>query len=134
MFARNHRNKLINNRISLSDEEFNSRIAARTELHQIIIATREALARICQVPAGFIYPDDKPESVLKLVTLDWDDIAVVMELEEILNIEIADDANFPSFLGQRFFWWAKPGPCSISEWCVNVAEYIYTKYGKWHVG
>ena len=78
-----------------------------------------------------LYPEDTPESIVKLVTFDWDDVSVALELESILGFFISDD--FPHFLGWRFFWRGQKGPQTIGEWCIRVAEHLHSKHGGTHV-
>ena len=120
MLAELQRRKFVVSREPLSDEEFCSRSGASPELWGLVVATREAMARICHVPASSLYPDDLPENTGKLAEFDWDDGSVVLELEEILGCEVHED--LPQFLGRRFFWHSEPGPRTLGEWCVRVAQ------------
>jgi hypothetical protein len=129
MFAKLHRKKFVSDRAPLSDTKFLSRPGVRPELQRFALVAREALARVCHVPATSFYPEDPPASVLKLLSFDWDDLNVSMELEQILGISIQDDT--PPFLGQRFFcFYKKQGPQTIGEWCVRVAEFLQTGCGE----
>lgn len=132
MFAKLHRRRLVKGRAPLSDDEFVSRVGVRPELHYFIVAAREAVARVCRVPSSFLFPEDKPESIVKLVTFDWDDLGVVMEMEGILGFAIGDEV--PRFIGWRFFWRGEPGPKTFGAWCVRVAEYIHSTHAETHVG
>ncbi len=132
MFAKIHRNKFVRDRAPLSNDEFVSRVGARPELHRFIAASREAIARICRVPATLLYPDDAPESVVKLATFDWDDVSVAIELEDILGFAVGDDT--PRFLGWRFFWRGKPGPRTVGEWCIRVAEHLQARHSETQIG
>jgi hypothetical protein len=69
---------------------------------------------------------------LKLLTFDWDDLDVVLELEEILGFPVGDE--IPRFLGWRFLWRGEAGPRTIGEWCVRVAEHLQSRYSETHVG
>lgn len=123
MFAKVQRERLVSSRAPLSDADFSSRLGVRPELQRFAVAAREALARLCGVPATLLYPEDTPASALKLLTFDWDDVSVLIELEKILGVSIQD--NIPQFLTQRFFcFYKKTGPQSIGEWCISVAEFL----------
>ena len=132
MFAKLHRKKFVSDRTPLSDTEFLSRLGVRRELHRFIAAAREALARVCHVPASTLYPDDKPTSLLRLLTWDWDDLGVILELEALLGIQI--EGEIPRFLMSRCFWRGEPGPPTIGEWCIRVAEHLQSRYSENHVG
>lgn len=125
MFAKLHRRQFVSGRVPLSDAEFALRLGVRPELHRFMAAARESLARVCRVPASSLHPDDAPESLLKLLTCDWDDVGLIMELEQILGIPIEDE--IPHFLGRRFFWSGETGPQTIGEWSVRVAEHLQSR-------
>jgi hypothetical protein len=120
MFTRTHRKKFVDGRSPLSDAEFAVKSSVRPELHRIVAAAREALARVCHIPATMIYPEDLPESLQKLTFDGWDDAAVVIELESVLSIPI--ERELPRFVGGRFFWRHSPGASSVGDWCRRVAE------------
>jgi hypothetical protein len=132
MFAKLHRKKFVGGRAPLSDEEFLSQLAVRPELRRFAVATREALGRVCSVPASAFYPTDTPAATLKLLTFDWDDVGVALELEHVLGFSVGDE--IPRFLGWRFFWRGEAGPQTVGEWCIQVAEYLQSRYSETHVG
>jgi len=131
MFANLHRKKFVSGRAPRSDEEFASRVGARPELHRLVAAAREALARVCHLPAPLIYPEDAPASIAQMVG-DWDDLAVALELESALGITV--DEQFPHFLGWRFFWRGEAGPHTVGEWAIRVSEYLESRLHDNHVG
>ena len=90
----------------------------------MVAGAREALARVCRVPASVIYPEDAPASLVRLVG-DWDDLGVALELEAAFGISI--DEPLPRFVGWRFFWRGEAGPLTVGEWTVRVAEYLKSR-------
>lgn len=128
MSLKSKRKKFVEARSPLSDEEFLSRVSVRPEWRGFALAARQALGRVCQIPADRIYSEDNPDSLAELTFLDWDDMNVVMELEELLNIPLGDPGNdFPRFLFGRFFWRKWPGPKTVAEWAAQVAEHVHLK-------
>lgn len=112
-------------RSALSDEEFALRTGVPFDMRHLVLAARQALATVCQIPATHIYPDDCPEAIAALVT-DWDDLNVVLRLEELIHVSIADPGeDFPRFLSGRFFLRKWPGPKSVGEWVVQVAHHVH---------
>jgi hypothetical protein len=120
--------KVIEGRPSLSDEEFLSRINVRPEWGGFALAAREALGRVCRIPADHIYAEDDPQSLAELAFLDWDDMGVVLELEQLLHVPLGDPGDdFPRFLPGRFFWRKWPAPRTVGEWAARVAEHVHSK-------
>src|SRR3954447_8115397 len=125
MSLKSKRQKFVEDRAALSDEKFLSRCPAGAPGFALI--AREALGRVCQIPADRIYADDKPETLAELAG-DWDDLAVILELEAILHIPFGDTGDdFPRFLPGRFFWRKWPAPKSVGEWAARVAEHVHLK-------
>jgi hypothetical protein len=92
------------------------------ELWSFAAAARHVLGRKCQVPASHIYPEDKPELLAQLAG-DWDDMEVILELEELLQVPLGNlGDDFPPFLSVRFFWHKCPGAKSVGDWITRVAE------------
>lgn len=120
MFTNTQRQRFTDGRSPLPDTEFAAKIGVRSELHRFATAAREALARVCHVPATMIYPEDSPESLQRLIFDGWDDLAVILELESILGIAV--ERELPRFVGWRFFIRGESGASSVGEWCRRVAE------------
>src|SRR4051794_41069001 len=122
MSLKSKRQNFVKDRASLAGEEFLSRCASSAS--HFALAAREALGRVCQIPVDRIYPEDNPEMLAQLAR-DWDDLAVILELEAILHIQLGDSGDdFPRFLPGRFFWRKWPAPKSVGEWAARVAEHI----------
>jgi len=85
------------------------------------------LGLVCQIPADRIYPEDDPERLAELC-FGWDDLEVIMQLEELLHIPLDDPQDdFPRFLFGRFFWRKWPGPKTVGAWAAKVAEHLHLK-------
>jgi len=115
------------NRQPLTDAEFAARAGARPELHRFVVAARAAVARQCRVRAELLYPEDLSKALMNLAPDDWDDLFIQLALEEIIGQSLA--TPLPLIHGSRFFWWGKPGPKSLGEWCVQVAECLQRQGG-----
>src|SRR5712671_6491048 len=127
MSLKSKREKFVGSKTALSDDDFVSGLSMRPECQKFALAAREALGRICQVPPSHIHPDDKPEFLAELVW-DWDDMALVLEMEQLLHVPIGGAAeNFPRLIPGRFFWRKWPGPKTVGEWTAQVAEHVYLK-------
>jgi hypothetical protein len=127
MSPKSKRGKFVEGRTPLSGEEFALRVGALAERQPFVLAARTALGRVCHVPESHIYPEDNPERLAELVW-DWDDLGVILELERLLHISVGDPGeDFPRFLFGRFFWRKWPGPKSVGEWTMQVAEHIYAR-------
>jgi hypothetical protein len=124
MFPSLQRKRFCEGRTPLSDAEFESRLSVPEASHRLVAGAREALARVCHVPASLIYPEDAPTSLVRLVG-DWDDLGVALELEKVFRISI--DEQLPRFLGWRFFWRGEAGPRTVGEWAIRVAEYLESR-------
>jgi hypothetical protein len=114
--------KIPEDRLPLSDDDFVLRLNVPTELHRFITTIREALAGICSLPASLIYPEDTPESLMSMADGE-EQPQVVLALEDLLNLHV--EINIPPFIGWRFFWLGKPGPQSVGEWTVALAERLH---------
>jgi len=119
MFTNAQHKKFVDDRSRLSDAEFAAKIGASPALHRFAIAAREALARVCHIPASMSYPDDSPESLRRLIG-GWDDLGVVLELESILGISIERD--LARFVGWKFFWHGESGASNVGDWRRQVAD------------
>ena len=119
---------MVEGRSPLSDEDFLSRTSVRPEWRGSALAAREALGRVCHIPADRIYAEDVPESLAELVFLDWDDTNVIVELEQLLHVPLGEPGDdFPRFLPGRFFWRKWPAPKTVGEWAARVAEHVHSK-------
>jgi hypothetical protein len=128
MSLKSKRKRFVDSRPPLSDEDFLSRTSVRPEWRGFALAAREALGRVCQIPADRIYSEDDPESLAELALLDWDDMNVVIELEQLLRVPLGDPGDdFPRFLPGRFFWRKWPAPKTVGEWAGRVAEHVRSK-------
>jgi hypothetical protein len=128
MSLKSKRQKFVGARSPLSDPDFAAGVGLQPERSNLAIAAREALGRICQIPASQIYPDDDPALLAELVW-DWDDMAVILELEELLHIPLGQPgSDFPRFLYGRFFWRKWPGPKTVGEWAAQVADHVHSKH------
>ena len=121
------REKFVEGRTPLLGDEFALRVGAPAERQAFVLAARATLGRVCHVPESHIYPEDDPERLAELVW-DWDDMAVILELEQLLHVSVGDRGDdFPRFLFGRFLWRKWPGPKSVGEWTMQVAEHIYAR-------
>jgi hypothetical protein len=128
MPLKSNRDKFSEARPPLPDSEFVARLSAPPELLRFLNAAREALGRVCQIPASSIYPEDQPQALEKLVMV-WDDLNVILELETLLGASLASAQDgFPGFLTTRFFWHGRPGPHTIGQWAVQVAEHLHSRF------
>src|SRR5258706_5630328 len=118
------RKRFCEGRTLLSDAEFISRLGVPEGSHRFVAGAREALARVCYIPASVICPEDAPASLARLVG-DWDDLGVALELEAAFGIFI--DERLPRVNGWRFFWRGEAGPRTVGEWAVRVAEYLESR-------
>ena len=123
MFTRLQRKRFSESRTPLSDDEFVSALSVPPHLRRFVVTAREALGSVCRVPAAVIRPDDAPSSLARL-TGDWDDLAIVMELESRLATPIRE---LPQCLSGRFFWYSRPGPRTVGEWTVSVAQSLHER-------
>jgi hypothetical protein len=124
MFPSLQRKRFSGGRTPLSDAEFMLKLGVSEESHLFVARAREALARVCHIPASVIYPEDAPASLVRLVG-DWDDLVVALELEAVLGISI--DEQLPRFIGWRFFWRGEAGPRTVGEWAIRVAQYLESR-------
>jgi len=137
MSPRRHREEFCESRARLSDVDFCVRLNVPVEKHPFVAATREALGRVCKVPAVLIYPEDRPDVFWKMIW-DWDPLNVILELESILNVAL--DRRLSEELPPLFVWgqlivqFRKPfiyrrpaGPSNVGEWTVRVADYLAGK-------
>src|SRR5690348_9218784 len=85
MSANKQHREYVMTRPALSDADFASRLNVSPDQQRFVVALREALSNICRVPPTAIYPEDTPESLVKLAGY-WDDLPVVMYLEEVLGV------------------------------------------------
>jgi hypothetical protein len=123
MFTRLQRQRFSEGRQPLSDEEFVSALGVAPSLRRYVVTAREVLGCVSHVPAALIRPDDALSSLARLVG-DWDDLGVVLELESRLGTPID---GLPQFLSRRFFWYTRPGPRSVGEWTISVAQCLHEK-------
>jgi hypothetical protein len=127
MSLKSKRQEFIGRTTALPDDDFISRLRIRPECQSFALAAREALGRICQVPPSHIHPEDKPELLAELVW-DWDDMAVILEMEQLLHVPLGGHAeDFPRFIPGRFLWRKWPGPKTIGDWAAQVAEHVHLK-------
>lgn len=127
MSLKSKRKQMVEGRPPLSDDDFLSRTRVRPEWRGFVLAAREALGRVCHIPADRIYSEDAPQSPAELVFLDWDDTNVVMELEQLLHVPLGERDDFPRFLPGRFFWLTWPAPKTVGEWAARVAQHVHSK-------
>src|SRR4051812_40241940 len=103
MSLKSKRENFVGSRTALSRVEFALRLGAPAERQAFVVAARAALGRVCHVPESQIYPDDDPQRLAELVG-DWDDLQLILELEQLLHISVGDSGHdFPRFLLGRFF-------------------------------
>src|SRR5579864_4479679 len=122
MSINTHYQKVVEDRPPLSDAEFVLELDVPPELYLFIATVREALAGICSIPAFAIYPEDTPQSLLRLADDDEED-KMILGLEDLLHIPV--DIELSPFIGWRFFWLGKPGPQSVGEWIIAIAKRLY---------
>lgn len=126
MSLNSKRQRFVEGRRALSDCDFLSRTSAPPEWQRFALAAREALGRVCQIPPDRIYPEDDPEVLAELAG-DWDDLRLILQLEELLHPPLDDRGDdFPNFLCGRFFWIKWPGPKTVGEWATRVAEHVHS--------
>jgi hypothetical protein len=123
MFTRLQQQRFSEGCTPISDDEFLSAQSVAPHLQRFVVAAREVLGCICRVPAALIRPDDAPSFLARLVG-DWDDLVIAMELESRLGTPIDE---IPQFLGGRFFWYSRPGPRTVGEWTISVAQCLYER-------
>jgi hypothetical protein len=125
MSLKSKRERFVESRMPLSGEEFALRVGVSAERQPFVVAARAALGRVCHIPESQIYANDVPECLAELAG-DWDDLRVILELEQLLHVSIDDSGHdFPRFLFGRFFWRKWTGPKSVGEWTTQVAEHLY---------
>lgn len=119
------RQKFIKEHKAMSNQEFIRRIDPGSEIIPYILALRRSIAELCHIPHELIHPDDHPETLASLCS-DWDDLKIILRLEELLGHEIGD-CDLPQAMGWRIFCFRRSGPVSFSEWAVSVGRYLHER-------
>ena len=123
MFLKSRRKKFVEQHSVLPDEDFLREVGARPDLARFVTAARRAVAEICHVPSEAIHPADAPAALAGLATLDWDDMAVIMDVESELGVSLCEGIDAPRFLPGRFCWRSWPAPATFGEWSIQFAEW-----------
>jgi hypothetical protein len=85
------------------------------------------MACLCVVPPSVLYPQDTWQTLVPLLSCDWDDLGFVLILEK-LGVQFSTEAGqgLPRFLPGRFFWIHRPAPATFGDWAVAVAQHLIT--------
>jgi hypothetical protein len=123
MFLESRRQKFIEQHGFVSDEDFLRDIGARSDVARFVTTGRKAVAGICHVPAETIHPTDTPATLAGLATFDWDELQIIMIVEQELGVTLGERLDPPRFLPGRFFWRSWPAPTTFGEWVIQFAEW-----------
>jgi hypothetical protein len=112
-------------RAPLPHREFCARLGVAPDLVAWIVCVRRAMGSLLGIPPSAIQPDDTWRELVPLHPCDWDDLGVVLALEELgVLFPSVRSEELPRLMPGRFFWMTWPAFDTFGEWAVAVSEHL----------
>ncbi len=124
------RQEFIDAQKSMSDAKFLACVHADNCCASYITMIREIIAEMCKVLPEKIHPDTDTGLLYHIGPWNlepWDDIGVIMAVEERLSVEIdgTDQELFPPFIkGWRLFRWGRPNWHGFGDYAIAVGQHM----------
>jgi len=121
-------NTELGTRRALSDEEFVRALGLSGHDATYAAAARRVIAELCGCAALHLHPTDDTQMLRAQMKLDgsengWDDLRVVLGLEEELGYSL-EIKEVPPFFPWRFLFWRRPGPENFGGWVQQLVSQI----------
>jgi hypothetical protein len=130
-----HRRDFLETQNEMPDSQFLAIVNASAVAAPYVIMVRTIIGELCKIPPEKIHPDTDTGFLYKIGPSSlkpWDDLCVILQLEDLLSIEFTDEDHdrFPPFLrGWRFFRWGQPNWGGFGEYTIAAGEYLVQLLG-----